>query len=101
VRELQASCSNSVSSCSRLSWSRTMPRPTSLSVSSAPSTKDLLVLYTDAVTEAFDASGNELGRSVCSTVYADGRHLPVGSLLDSIVHEVQTFNPTSSTTTSR
>ena len=54
---------------------------------------DLVVLYTDGVTEAFDAAGNEFGEERLLDGLRLRRDLPAGSLLDSIIDEVRGFNP--------
>lgn len=54
---------------------------------------DLLVLYTDGVTESFNASGDEFGEERLLDGLRRRRDLPAGSLLDSIVDEVRKFSP--------
>jgi len=54
---------------------------------------DLLVLYTDGVTESFNASGDEFGEERLLDGLRRRRDLPAGSLLDSIVDEVRRFSP--------
>ena len=54
---------------------------------------DLLVLYTDGVTESFDASGDEFGEERLLDGLRRGRDLPAQALLDSIVDEVRRFSP--------
>src|SRR4029453_6852562 len=53
----------------------------------------LLVLYTDGVTESFNASGDEFGEERLLDGLRRRRDLPAGSLLDSILDEVRGFNP--------
>ena len=53
---------------------------------------DILILYTDGVTEAENAEGEQFGESrLIETVLAH-RHLPVPSLLETIVATVQEFS---------
>jgi len=53
---------------------------------------DTLVLYTDGVTEAENAQGEQFGEArLVETMLAD-RHLPVPDLLDAIVKTVQEFS---------
>jgi len=53
---------------------------------------DILILYTDGVTEAENAEGEQFGESrLIETVLAQ-RHLPVPSLLETIVATVQKFS---------
>jgi serine phosphatase RsbU (regulator of sigma subunit) len=54
---------------------------------------DLLVLYTDGVTESFDASGDEFGEERLLDGLRRRRDLPTQALLDSIVDEVRRFSP--------
>jgi serine phosphatase RsbU (regulator of sigma subunit)/catechol 2,3-dioxygenase-like lactoylglutathione lyase family enzyme len=54
---------------------------------------DLLVLYTDGVTESFNASGDEFGEDRLLDGLRRRRDLPAGALLASIVEEVRRFNP--------
>jgi serine phosphatase RsbU (regulator of sigma subunit) len=54
---------------------------------------DLLVLYTDGVTESFDASGDEFGEERLLDGLRRRRDLPAQALLDSIVDEVRRFSP--------
>jgi serine phosphatase RsbU (regulator of sigma subunit) len=54
---------------------------------------DLLVLYTDGVTESFNAAGDEFGEERLLDGLRRRRDLPAGALLDSIVDEVRRFNP--------
>src|SRR5262249_14148422 len=54
---------------------------------------DLLVLYTDGVTESFNAAGDEFGEERLLDGLRGRRNLPVESLIDSIVDEVRNFNP--------
>jgi serine phosphatase RsbU (regulator of sigma subunit) len=54
---------------------------------------DLLVLYTDGVTESFDGSGDEFGEDRLVDGLRRGRDLPAPALLESIVDEVRRFSP--------
>jgi serine phosphatase RsbU (regulator of sigma subunit) len=54
---------------------------------------DLLVLYTDGVTEAFDGNGEEFGEARLVEVLRRCRELPAAALLDAIVAEVRGFSP--------
>jgi serine phosphatase RsbU (regulator of sigma subunit) len=54
---------------------------------------DVLALYTDGVTESFNASGEEFGEERLLDGLQRRRHLPPGSLLDSIVDDVRKFSP--------
>jgi len=54
---------------------------------------DVLVLYTDGVTESFDASGDEFGEERLLDGIRRRRDLPAQALLDSLVHDVQSFSP--------
>jgi serine phosphatase RsbU (regulator of sigma subunit)/predicted enzyme related to lactoylglutathione lyase len=53
---------------------------------------DILALYTDGVTEAFDSSGEEFGETRLIEALRRGRALPPQSLLSEIVHDVQRFS---------
>ena len=53
---------------------------------------DILVLYTDGVTEATSADGEEFGESHLLDTLGSNFHLPVGSLLQAIVEAVQQFS---------
>jgi phosphoserine phosphatase RsbU/P len=52
---------------------------------------DTLVLYTDGITEACSADGEEFGESRLLDTLRNCSHLPVGSLLKAIVAAVQQF----------
>ena len=52
---------------------------------------DLLVLYTDGITEAQSAEGEEFGESRLLGTLRSHCHLPVGSLLQAVVGAVQQF----------
>jgi sigma-B regulation protein RsbU (phosphoserine phosphatase) len=52
---------------------------------------DTLVLYTDAITEARNAEGEEFGESRLLDTLRRHCHLPVGPLLQAIVGAVQQF----------
>jgi serine phosphatase RsbU (regulator of sigma subunit)/catechol 2,3-dioxygenase-like lactoylglutathione lyase family enzyme len=54
---------------------------------------DLLILYTDGVTESFNASGDEFGEERLLDGLRRRRNLPAASLLDSLVDEVRRFSP--------
>src|ERR1035437_712571 len=53
---------------------------------------DMLVLYTDGVTEAANADGEEFGESHLLATLGSNFHLPVGPLLQAIVEAVQQFS---------
>ncbi len=53
---------------------------------------DTLLLYTDGVTEAASADGEEWGESRLAEALRAQRHLPVSSLLQTIVASVQKFS---------
>jgi serine phosphatase RsbU (regulator of sigma subunit) len=53
---------------------------------------DLLILYTDGVTEAENAQGEQFGESRLIETMLAQRHLPVPSLLETIVATVQRFS---------
>ena len=53
----------------------------------------MLVLYTDGVTESFNASGEEFGEERLLDALRRYRGLPTGPLLDSIVDDVRRFSP--------
>jgi len=53
---------------------------------------DVLVIYTDGVTEANDASGNEFGESRLRETVRDGLNLSPADLLTAIQGAVQEFN---------
>jgi len=52
---------------------------------------DILVLYTDGITEAANAAGEEFGDSRLLETVARHAHLPVPDLLQAIVREVRQF----------
>jgi serine phosphatase RsbU (regulator of sigma subunit) len=52
---------------------------------------DTLVLYTDGITEAENADGEEFGASRLLDTLFSHSHLPVGSLLQAVVDAVQQF----------
>jgi serine phosphatase RsbU (regulator of sigma subunit) len=54
---------------------------------------DLLTLYTDGVTEAFDDAGEEFGEQRLVDALRRHRDRTPESLLDSLVDEVRTFSP--------
>jgi serine phosphatase RsbU (regulator of sigma subunit)/predicted enzyme related to lactoylglutathione lyase len=53
---------------------------------------DILALYTDGVTEAFDSSGEEFGETRLIEGLRKGRALPPQSLLSEIVQDIQRFS---------
>ena len=53
---------------------------------------DTLVLYTDGVTEATNAVGEEFGESRLLGILGSHSHLPVGPLLQAVVEAVQQFS---------
>ena len=54
---------------------------------------DLLTLYTDGVTEAFDDAGEEFGEERLVDALRRHRDRPPESLLASLVDEVRSFSP--------
>jgi sigma-B regulation protein RsbU (phosphoserine phosphatase) len=54
--------------------------------------RDMLVLYTDGITEATNADGEEFGESRLLATLGSNFHLPVGPLLQAIVEAVQQFS---------
>jgi serine phosphatase RsbU (regulator of sigma subunit)/catechol 2,3-dioxygenase-like lactoylglutathione lyase family enzyme len=54
---------------------------------------DLLVLYTDGVTEAFDEAGDEFGEERFLAAVRRHRHRSPASLLDALLEEVREFSP--------
>jgi serine phosphatase RsbU (regulator of sigma subunit)/catechol 2,3-dioxygenase-like lactoylglutathione lyase family enzyme len=54
---------------------------------------DTLLLYTDGVTESFNASGEEFGESRLVEALRRHRHQPSEALLNSLVSEVRQFSP--------
>jgi sigma-B regulation protein RsbU (phosphoserine phosphatase) len=53
---------------------------------------DILVLYTDGITEAENADGEEFGASRLLDTLGSHSHLPVGQLLQAVVEAVQQFS---------
>jgi serine phosphatase RsbU (regulator of sigma subunit) len=53
---------------------------------------DILVLYTDGITEAENADGEEFGASRLLDTLGSHTHLPVGQLLQAVVEAVQQFS---------
>jgi sigma-B regulation protein RsbU (phosphoserine phosphatase) len=53
---------------------------------------DILILYTDGVTEAENDEGEQFGESRLIETMLAQRHLPVPSLLETIVATVQKFS---------
>jgi serine phosphatase RsbU (regulator of sigma subunit) len=56
---------------------------------------DTLVLYTDGITEATNADGQEFGESHLLDTLGRHSHLPVGPLLEALVAAVQQFSSSS------
>jgi serine phosphatase RsbU (regulator of sigma subunit) len=54
---------------------------------------DVLALYTDGVTEAFDAEGHEFGEERLIGSLRRHRERPTDGLLDSLVEEVRAYSP--------
>jgi serine phosphatase RsbU (regulator of sigma subunit)/catechol 2,3-dioxygenase-like lactoylglutathione lyase family enzyme len=54
---------------------------------------DVIAFYTDGVTEAFNAAGEEFGEERLTEALLRHRELPPRDLLAAIVDEVQRFNP--------
>jgi serine phosphatase RsbU (regulator of sigma subunit)/catechol 2,3-dioxygenase-like lactoylglutathione lyase family enzyme len=54
---------------------------------------DTLVLYTDGVTESFNAAEEEFGEQRLLEVLQQHRELPAAGLLASVVEEIQKFSP--------
>jgi len=54
---------------------------------------DILALYTDGATEAFDRSGNEFGESRLIEALYRHRELPSRDLASAVISEVRRFNP--------
>jgi serine phosphatase RsbU (regulator of sigma subunit)/catechol 2,3-dioxygenase-like lactoylglutathione lyase family enzyme len=54
---------------------------------------DVLALYTDGVTEAFDGDGEEFGEARLVEALRRNRQRPTDSLLASLVDEVRAFSP--------
>jgi serine phosphatase RsbU (regulator of sigma subunit)/catechol 2,3-dioxygenase-like lactoylglutathione lyase family enzyme len=55
--------------------------------------EDLLLLYTDGVTEAFDGDGQEFGEERLVDALRRHRRHPPDALLDSLLDEVREFSP--------
>ncbi|HUM06432.1 MAG TPA: SpoIIE family protein phosphatase [Terriglobales bacterium] len=53
---------------------------------------DTLVLYTDGVTESFNAAGEEFGENRLLDALHKNRNLPPGDLLAAVVQEIQRFS---------
>lgn len=53
---------------------------------------DILVLYTDGITEATNADGEEFGESQLLETLVRQSHLPVRPLLQAVVGAVQQFS---------
>jgi serine phosphatase RsbU (regulator of sigma subunit) len=54
---------------------------------------DILLLYTDGVTESANAAGDEFGEYFLVEILWRYRELPAKALIDSIVDEVRRFSP--------
>jgi serine phosphatase RsbU (regulator of sigma subunit)/predicted enzyme related to lactoylglutathione lyase len=54
---------------------------------------DVFALYTDGVTEAFDAAGDEFGEKRLVEALQRRRDLPAEALLSSVVEDVRKFSP--------
>jgi serine phosphatase RsbU (regulator of sigma subunit) len=54
---------------------------------------DVFILYTDGITEAFDAAGEEYGEARLVRSLKRCRDLPAEAMLAAIVDEVRTFSP--------
>ncbi len=54
---------------------------------------DTLALYTDGVTESFDASGEEFGEQRLIGALRQSRAMPAKQTLTSIVEQIQSFSP--------
>ena len=54
---------------------------------------DLLALYTDGVTESFDASGEEFGEQRLVEALRQNEAMPAKQILASVVEQIQKFSP--------
>jgi sigma-B regulation protein RsbU (phosphoserine phosphatase) len=54
--------------------------------------EDILVIYSDGITEAIDNEGREFGESLLIETVAVKRDLPPHSLLESVTAEVRAFS---------
>jgi serine phosphatase RsbU (regulator of sigma subunit) len=54
---------------------------------------DILVLYTDGVTESFDASGEEFGEQRLVKALRQNKTKPAKQTLTSVVEQIQSFSP--------
>jgi len=54
---------------------------------------DVFVLYTDGITEAFDAEGEEFGEKRLVEALRRGREQPAEAMLASVVEDVRRFSP--------
>jgi serine phosphatase RsbU (regulator of sigma subunit)/predicted enzyme related to lactoylglutathione lyase len=54
---------------------------------------DTLALYTDGVTESFDASGEEFGEQRLVEALRQNKAMPASCTLASVVEQIQTFSP--------
>jgi len=54
---------------------------------------DTLLLYTDGATESFSDAGEQFGEDRLVAAFQQGRTLPPGELITSVVDEVRRFNP--------
>jgi serine phosphatase RsbU (regulator of sigma subunit)/predicted enzyme related to lactoylglutathione lyase len=55
---------------------------------------DTLALYTDGVTESFDASGEEFGEQRLVEALRQNKAMPAKHTLTSVVEQIQSFSPT-------
>jgi serine phosphatase RsbU (regulator of sigma subunit) len=54
---------------------------------------DMLALYTDGVTESFDASGEEFGEQRLLEALQQNKTMPAQRALNSVVEQIQSFGP--------
>ncbi|MCU1249822.1 MAG: Serine phosphatase RsbU, regulator of sigma subunit [Edaphobacter sp.] len=54
---------------------------------------DILALYTDGVTESFDASGEEFGEQRLVEALRQNKAMPASHTLTSVVEQIQSFSP--------
>ena len=52
---------------------------------------DMLVIYSDGITEAMDIHSEEFGQGRLETVCREHRQLPVTGVLDAVLHEIAAF----------
>jgi len=53
----------------------------------------MLALYTDGVTESFDASGEEFGEERLLEALRQNKSTPAKNTLHSVVEQIQSFSP--------